>query len=136
MSYWKVIKQIPPSLIKVNVTRSNFLNFAKTEPFNVAKIECSNVAKTESLMSQKVTFLILQKLNFLMSQKLISLMSQKVTFLMSRKLNFLTSQKEVRNSRITKFSYEIKLRKRTSNFELLLRKFLQKFFFPVTNLTL
>ena len=49
-----------------------------------------------------------------MSQKLIILMSQKVTFLMSQKLNFLTSQKEVRNSRITKFSYEIKLSKRTT----------------------
>ena len=43
---------------------------------------------------------------------------------------------EVRNSRVTKSSYEIEIRKITSHFELLTRKFLQKFFFRVTNSTL
>ena len=47
-----------------------------------------------------------------------------------------TFLKEVRNSRVTKSSYEIEIRKITSHFELLTRKFLQKFFFRVTNSTL
>ena len=42
---------------------------------------------------------------------------------------------EVRNSRVTKSSYETELRRMTSYFELLTRKFLQEFFFRVTNST-
>ena len=42
---------------------------------------------------------------------------------------------EVRNSQVTKLSYETELRKMTSHFELLTRKCLQKFFFRVTNST-
>ena len=42
---------------------------------------------------------------------------------------------EVRNSRVTKSSSKIELRKMTSTFELLTRKFLQKFFSRVTNST-
>ena len=40
---------------------------------------------------------------------------------------------EVRNSWVTNLSYEIELCKTTSRFELLTRKFLQKFFFRVTS---
>ena len=43
--------------------------------------------------------------------------------------------REVRNSRITKSSYEIELRKMMSHFELLTQKFLEKFSFRVTNST-
>ena len=46
-----------------------------------------------------------------------------------------SKEKEVRNSWVTNSSYETELRKITSDFELLTRKFLQKFFFPVTNST-
>ena len=42
---------------------------------------------------------------------------------------------EVRNSLVTKSSYETELRKMTSHFGLLTRRFLWKFFFRVTNLT-
>ena len=42
---------------------------------------------------------------------------------------------EVWNSPVTKSSYETELHKMTSHFQLLTRKFLQKFFFWVTNLT-
>ena len=42
---------------------------------------------------------------------------------------------ESRNSRVTKSIYETEVRKMTSNFELLTRTFLYKFFFWVTNLT-
>ena len=49
-----------------------------------------------------------------------------------RKLHYLD---EVRTSRVTKSSYETELRKMTSHFELLTRKFLQKLLFRVTNLT-
>ena len=42
---------------------------------------------------------------------------------------------EVWNSRVTKSSYETKLHKMTPHFELLTRKFLQKFFFQVTKST-
>ena len=40
---------------------------------------------------------------------------------------------EVRNSQVTKSSYEIKLHKMASHFEILTRTFLQKFIFRVTN---
>ena len=43
---------------------------------------------------------------------------------------------KVRNSRVTKSSYETELRKMTSYFELLTWVFLQKYFFGVTNSTL
>ena len=42
---------------------------------------------------------------------------------------------DVRNSRVTKSSYETELCKMKSHFELLTRKFLEKFFFRVTNST-
>ena len=42
---------------------------------------------------------------------------------------------EVRNSRVTKSSYETELRKMASQFELLTRKFLKKFFYRITNST-
>ena len=42
---------------------------------------------------------------------------------------------EVRNSQVTKLSNESELRKMTSHFELLIRIFLQKVFFQVTNST-
>ena len=42
---------------------------------------------------------------------------------------------EVRNSRVTKSSYETELLKVTSHFELLPQKFLKKSFFRVTNST-
>ena len=44
-------------------------------------------------------------------------------------------QLEVRNSQVMKSSYETELRKMTSQFESQTRKFLQKVFFRVTNLT-
>ena len=44
--------------------------------------------------------------------------------------------KEVQNSLVTKSSYETELDKMTSHLELLTRKYLQKFFFRGTNLTL
>ena len=43
---------------------------------------------------------------------------------------------EVRNSRVKKSSCETELRKMTSHFELLTRRFLWKFFFRITNSTL
>ena len=46
------------------------------------------------------------------------------------------SNNEVRDSRVTKSCYETELRKMTSHFELITRKFSDKFFFRVTNLTL
>ena len=39
------------------------------------------------------------------------------------------------NFRVTKSSYEIEFRKVTSQFELLIRKYLQKYFFQVINST-
>ena len=42
---------------------------------------------------------------------------------------------EVRYSRVKKSSYETELRKMTSHFEVLTRKYLKKFFFRFTNLT-
>ena len=39
------------------------------------------------------------------------------------------------NFRVTKSSYEIEFRKMTSQFELLIRKYLQKYFFQVINST-
>ena len=43
--------------------------------------------------------------------------------------------KKIRDSQVTKSSYEIELRKMTSHFELLTRTFFQKFFFRVNNST-
>ena len=45
---------------------------------------------------------------------------------------FYIGKMEVRNSRVTKSSYEIELRKIRSHFELLTRILLKKFFFRVT----
>ena len=44
-----------------------------------------------------------------------------------------TNYTEVRNSRVTKSSYKIKLRKMMSHFKLLIWKFVEKFFFQVTD---
>ena len=71
----------------------------------------------------------LTKLNTFCRQLIFALRAKRV--LIQQEIKY----KEVRNYRVTKSSYEIELRKITSHFELLTRKFLQKSFFRVINWT-